>query len=52
MLAVLGAVIGTVSVFALQNYLMQRLDGQLTSALARGQHAADRIYGDQPTGPM
>jgi len=51
MLAVLGAVIGTVSVFALQNYLMQRLDGQLTSALARGQHAADRIYGDQPTGP-
>jgi len=51
MLAVLGAVIGTVSVFALQNYLMQRLDGQLTSALERGQHAADRIYGDQPTGP-
>ncbi|TDQ02606.1 MULTISPECIES: sensor histidine kinase [unclassified Leifsonia] len=51
MLAVLGAVIGTVSVFALQNYLMQRLDGQLTSALDRGQRAADRIYGDQPTGP-
>lgn len=51
MLAVLGAAIGTVSVFALQNYLMQRLDAQLTSALVRGQHAADRIYGDQPTGP-
>ncbi|WP_374008027.1 sensor histidine kinase [Leifsonia sp. LS-T14] len=51
MLAVLGAVIGTVSVFALQNYLMQRLDGQLTSALARGQHAADRINGGGPTVP-
>jgi two-component system OmpR family sensor kinase len=51
MLAVLGAVIGTVSVLALQNYLMERLDQQLTSALSRGQHAADRIYGDQPTGP-
>lgn len=51
MLAVLGAVIGTVSVFALQNYLMQRLDGQLTTALARGQHAADSLYGDAPTGP-
>ncbi|QNE35304.1 sensor histidine kinase [Leifsonia shinshuensis] len=51
MLAVLGAVIGTISVLALQHYLMDRLDQQLTSALARGQHAADRIYGDQPTGP-
>ena len=30
MLAVLGAAIGTVSVFALQGYLMQRLDSQLT----------------------
>lgn len=51
MLAVLGAVIGTVSTFALQNYLMQRLDGQLTSALERGQHAADRINGGGPTVP-
>ncbi len=51
MLAVLGAVIGTVSVFALQNYLMQRLDGQLTSALDRGQHAADRINAGGPTVP-
>ncbi|GAA4154441.1 sensor histidine kinase [Leifsonia shinshuensis] len=51
MLAVLGAVIGTISVLALQNYLTVRLDQQLTSALARGQHAADRIYGNQPTGP-
>ncbi|MDR6973052.1 ATP-binding protein [Leifsonia shinshuensis] len=51
MLAVLGAVIGTVSVFALQNYLMQRLDGQLTSALERGQHAADRINAGGPTVP-
>ncbi|MDN4614218.1 HAMP domain-containing sensor histidine kinase [Leifsonia sp. F6_8S_P_1B] len=51
MLAVLGAVIGTVSVFALQGYLMQRLDGQLTSALERGQHAADRINGGGPTIP-
>jgi len=51
MLAVLGAVIGTVSVFALQNYLMQRLDAQLTSALIRGQHAADRINGGGPTVP-
>jgi two-component system OmpR family sensor kinase len=52
MLAVLGAAIGTVSVFALQNYLMQRLDGQLTSALERGQHAADRINGGGPTTPQ
>lgn len=51
MLAVLGAVIGTVSVLALQNYLMQRLDGQLTSALIRGQHAADRINAGGPTVP-
>lgn len=51
MLAVLGAVIGTVSVFALQNYLVQRLDGQLTSALERGQHAADRINAGGPTVP-
>jgi len=51
MLAVLGAVIGTVSVFALQNYLMQRLDAQLTSALVRGQHAADRINAGGPTVP-
>jgi two-component system OmpR family sensor kinase len=51
MLAVLGAVIGTVSVFALQGYLVQRLDTQLTSAVQRGQHAADNIYGSSPTGP-
>lgn len=51
MLAVLGAAIGTVSVFALQGYLMDRLDGQLTSAVDRGQHAADQVYGDSPTGP-
>ena len=51
MLAVLGAVIGTVSVFALQNYLVQRLDGQLISALERGQHAADRINAGGPTVP-
>ena len=51
MLAVLGAVIGTISVVALQSYLMTRLDGQLTSAVARGQSAADRAYGPAPTGP-
>lgn len=51
MLAVLGAVIGTVSVLALQSYLMNRLDGQLTSALSRGQHAADRINAGGPTVP-
>ncbi|MEN0086761.1 MAG: HAMP domain-containing sensor histidine kinase [Leifsonia sp.] len=51
MLAVLGAVIGAVSVFALQSYLMQRLDAQLTSALVRGQHAADRINAGGPTVP-
>ena len=52
MLAVLGAVIGTVSVLALQNYLMERLDQQLTSALSRGQHAADRINAGGPTVPQ
>lgn len=52
MLAVLGAVIGAVSVLALQNYLMERLDSQLTSALSRGQHAADRINGGGPTIPQ
>ena len=51
MLAVLGAVIGTVSVLALQNYLMERLDQQLTSALERGQHTADRINAGGPTIP-
>lgn len=51
MLAVLGAVIGTVSVLALQSYLMQRLDGQLTSALSRGQHEANRINAGGPTVP-
>lgn len=51
MLAVLGAVIGTISVVALQSYLMNRLDGQLTSAVERGQSAADRAYGTSPTGP-
>ena len=51
MLAVLGAVIGTVSVVALQNYLMTRLDGQLASALARGQNAADDLFGTSPTSP-
>ncbi|WP_348786611.1 HAMP domain-containing sensor histidine kinase [Leifsonia sp. NPDC080035] len=51
MLAVLGAVIGTVSVLALQNYLMTRLDQQLTSALVRGQHTADNLFGTSPTGP-
>jgi two-component system OmpR family sensor kinase len=51
MLAVLGTAIGTVSVFALQGYLLSRLDGQLTSAVVRGQHAANRIYGTSPTGP-
>ncbi|WP_426519332.1 sensor histidine kinase [Diaminobutyricibacter sp. McL0618] len=51
MLAVLGAVIGAVSVFALQTYLLNRLDTQLTSAVVRGQHAADQIYGSSPTGP-
>ncbi|MGN6427413.1 MAG: sensor histidine kinase [Leifsonia sp.] len=51
MLAVLGAAIGTVSVLALQNYLMTRLDQQLTSALVRGQHAADNLFGTSPTGP-
>lgn len=51
MLAVLGTVIGAVSVLALQNYLMHRLDGQLTSALERGQRAADRINGGGPTVP-
>ena len=49
MLAVLGAVIGTVSVLSLQSYLMTRLDAQLSSALERGQHAADRINGTGPT---
>ncbi|KRC52027.1 histidine kinase [Leifsonia sp. Root227] len=52
MLAVLGAVIGTVSVVALQGYLISRLDGQLTSALVRGQHAADRINAGGPTSPQ
>lgn len=51
MLAVLGAVIGTVSVLALQSYLMHRLDGQLTSALNRGAHAADRYNQGDPTIP-
>jgi two-component system OmpR family sensor kinase len=51
MLAVLGAVIGTISVFALQGFLVQRLDGQLTSAVERGQRAANQIYGTTPTGP-
>jgi len=51
MLAVLGTAIGTVSVFALQGYLMSRLDGQLTSALDRGARAANQIYGTSPTGP-
>ncbi len=51
MLAVLGTAIGTVSVYALQGYLMERLDSQLTSAVVRGQHAADNIYGTSPTGP-
>jgi two-component system OmpR family sensor kinase len=51
MLAVLGTAIGTVSVFALQGYLVSRLDGQLTSAVVRGAHAANRIYGTSPTGP-
>ncbi|WP_081423050.1 sensor histidine kinase [Leifsonia xyli] len=51
MLAVLGAAIGTVSVLALRTYLMQRLDGQLTSALSRGAHAADSLFGASPTGP-
>lgn len=50
MLAVLGAVIGAVSVLALQTFLMQRLDGQLTSALARGAHTADALFGTSPTG--
>ncbi|WP_263299405.1 sensor histidine kinase [Leifsonia poae] len=51
MLAVLGAAIGTVSVLALQSNLMARLDGQLTSALARGEHAANRINAGGPTLP-
>lgn len=52
MLAVLGTVIGAISVVALQGYLVNRLDGQLTSALIRGQHAADRINGGGPTSPQ
>ncbi|MFF1573445.1 sensor histidine kinase [Leifsonia sp. NPDC058292] len=48
MLAVLGTAIGTVSVFALQGYLVSRLDGQLTSALDRGARAANQIYGTSP----
>ncbi|MFE4469719.1 sensor histidine kinase [Leifsonia sp. NPDC056824] len=52
MLAVLGAVIGTVSVLALQNYLLDRLDQQLISALERGQHTADRINAGGPTNPQ
>jgi two-component system OmpR family sensor kinase len=51
MLAVLGTAIGTVSVFALQGYLVSRLDNQLTSALDRGARAANQIYGTSPTGP-
>lgn len=51
MLAVLGAVIGTVSVLALQNYLMDRLDQQLISALERGHRTADRINAGGPTVP-
>jgi two-component system OmpR family sensor kinase len=51
MLAVLGAVIGTVSVLALQNYLMDRLDQQLISALDRGQRTADRINAGGQTVP-
>ncbi|MEY9951384.1 sensor histidine kinase [Leifsonia sp. EB34] len=51
MLAVLGTVIGTISVLALQNYLVERLDQQLTSALLRGQHTADRINAGGPTIP-
>jgi two-component system OmpR family sensor kinase len=51
MLAVLGTVIGAVSVLALQNYLVERLDQQLTSALVRGQHTADRINAGGPTVP-
>ncbi len=51
MLAVLGAAIGAVSVLALQSYLLNRLDTQLTSAVERGQRAADLVYGSSPTGP-
>lgn len=51
MLAVLGTAIGAVSVLALQSYLVQRLDGQLTNALSRGAHAADTLFGSSPTGP-
>lgn len=51
MLAVLGAVIGTVSVLALQSYLVGRLDAQLVSSLNRGQQRANSLFGDGPTGP-
>ncbi|MFF2050133.1 sensor histidine kinase [Leifsonia sp. NPDC058194] len=52
MLAVLGAVIGTVSVLALQSYLVGRLDSQLTSSLSRGQQRANSLFGSGPTGPQ
>ena len=52
MLAVLGAVIGTVSVFALQGYLVQRLDAQLTSAVAaRPARGRQHLRRSSPTGP-
>jgi two-component system OmpR family sensor kinase len=51
MLAVLGTAIGTVSVFALQGYLVSRLDGQLTSAVERGQRAANFAIAQNPAGP-
>ncbi|GIT80802.1 two-component sensor histidine kinase [Leifsonia sp. LS1] len=52
MLAVLGAVIGTVSVLALQSYLVGRLDAQLTSSLNRGQQRANSLFGEGPTTPQ
>jgi len=51
MLAVLGAVIGTVSVLSLQSYLVGRLDTQLTSSLNRGQQRANSLFGEGPTDP-
>ncbi|MFI5061457.1 MAG: sensor histidine kinase, partial [Actinomycetales bacterium] len=51
MLAVLGAVIGTVSLLALQSTLISRLDLQLTSAVERGQRAANFAIAQNPTGP-
>ncbi|MEO7017628.1 MAG: HAMP domain-containing sensor histidine kinase [Leifsonia sp.] len=51
MLAVLGAVIGTVSLLALQSTLISRLDLQLTSAVERGQRAANFAIAQNPSGP-